>query len=103
MISTRSPNLSAVRFTDFVSVPGDPSDKSLGYFQPSAKRGLRGADFLGKVAQFRKKENISASRRKARLAAAFGNLTVILAPAPEGLDNTTAHRRWRDSFSRHLA
>ena len=33
---------SAVRFTEFVSVPGGPSDKSLGYFQPSAKRGLVG-------------------------------------------------------------
>jgi len=30
-------SVSAVRFTDFVSVPTDPSDKSLGYFQSSAK------------------------------------------------------------------
>jgi hypothetical protein len=31
---------SAVRCTDFVSVSTDPSDKSLGSSQPSAKRGL---------------------------------------------------------------
>jgi hypothetical protein len=36
---------SAVRFTDFVSEPADPSDESLGYFQSSAKRGLGGFDF----------------------------------------------------------
>ena len=48
MIIIRSSNFSAVRFTDFVSVPADPSDKSLGYFQPSAKRGLS-TDFLGKA------------------------------------------------------
>jgi hypothetical protein len=39
---------SAFRCTDFVSVPTDPSDKSPGYFQPSAKRGLSGTDLLGK-------------------------------------------------------
>ena len=27
----------------------DPSDESLGFFQPSAKRGLKGADFLAKA------------------------------------------------------
>jgi hypothetical protein len=41
---------SAVHFADFVSVPADPSDKSLGYFQPSAKRGLSGTYFLDKAA-----------------------------------------------------
>src|SRR5947207_9465323 len=49
MIIIRSSNFSAVRSTDFVSVPTDPSDKSLGYFQSSAKRGLSGTDFLGKA------------------------------------------------------
>jgi hypothetical protein len=42
---------STVRFTDFISVSTDPSDKSLGYSQPSAKRGLSKADFLGEAPQ----------------------------------------------------
>jgi hypothetical protein len=50
MIIIRSSTFSAVRFTDFVSVSTDPSDKSLGYFQSSAKRGLSRTDFLGKAA-----------------------------------------------------
>jgi len=29
--------------------PGDPSDESLGYFHPSAKRGLTDADFSDKA------------------------------------------------------
>jgi hypothetical protein len=32
---------SAVRSTDFVWAPTNPSDESLGYFQSSAKRGLK--------------------------------------------------------------
>jgi hypothetical protein len=49
MIIIRSSKLFSVRFTDFVSVPTYPSDKSLGYFQSSARRGLTGTDFLGKA------------------------------------------------------
>jgi hypothetical protein len=37
-----TPTFSFVRFTDFVASSPDPSDKSLGYFQPSAMRGLNG-------------------------------------------------------------
>jgi hypothetical protein len=44
----RSLTYSAVRFTDFVSAPTDRSNKSPGYFQSSAERGLSETDFLGK-------------------------------------------------------
>ncbi|MDX6578258.1 MAG: hypothetical protein QOE96_4211 [Blastocatellia bacterium] len=46
MVRIRPSNISAVRFTDSVSATTDPSDKSLGYFQPSATRGLTRTDFL---------------------------------------------------------
>jgi hypothetical protein len=38
MIIIRWLTFSAVRFTDFVAVPTDSSDKSPGYFQSSAER-----------------------------------------------------------------
>jgi len=47
---------SAVRLTDFVPVPADPSDKSLGYFQSSAKQALSGTDSFGKAYSSRLRE-----------------------------------------------
>src|SRR5258707_2871335 len=49
MITTRSGSLFSRPLHGLRLGSGRPSDKSLGYFQPSAKRGLSGAYFLGKA------------------------------------------------------
>jgi hypothetical protein len=49
MITTRSSNFVSRPLHGLRLGSADPSDKSLGYFQPSAKRGLGGTDFSGKA------------------------------------------------------
>ena len=51
MISVRSSSLFSRPLHGLhLGGPADPSDESLGYSQPSANRGLTGADFSGKAA-----------------------------------------------------